>query len=139
MRWLLYARRALALAVGAYLGLMFIRQGVAKFDPNGFWTEPFERWGYPVWLRVGVGFIETVGGALLVVPWLATWAGLAVGAVMVGAAVTRAMGGWWIDVAWIASYLAGSLWIAWEWKSFRLPRPRARTSASAESLARAKP
>jgi len=82
----------------------------------------FERWGYPVWLRLAVGAIETAGGALLVIPWVATWAGLAVATVMVGAGVTRMMDGRWVDVAWIAVYLAGCLWIAWEWRSLRLLR-----------------
>ena len=123
MKHVRLARRILAVAAGAYLGLMFIRMGVAKCDPEGFWTAPFERWGYPVWLRLAVGAIETAGGALLVIPWVATWAGLAVGTVMVGAGVTRMMDGRWVDVAWIAVYLVGCLWIAWEWRSLRLRRP----------------
>lgn len=122
MKVFLYARRTLALAVGVYLGLMFIRHGVDKFDPAGFWAEPFERWGYPVWLRVLVGAIETGGGVALVIPWLATWGGLAVAVVMGGAMVTRAGTGNWGDVLWIAVYAAGCLWIAWEWRRWRLPR-----------------
>jgi len=37
---------------------MYVRNGWMKFDPQGFWTAPFERWGYPVWLRLAVGMIE---------------------------------------------------------------------------------
>lgn len=122
MKYASHVRKGLALALGAYLGLMFFRMGVVKFDPEGFWTAAFERWGYPAWLRIAVGAIEAAGGALLVVPWLATWAGLAVGVVMVGAGVTRAMDARWVDVAWITLYLAGCLWIAWEWRSWRVPR-----------------
>ncbi|MGI9626922.1 MAG: DoxX family protein [Longimicrobiales bacterium] len=122
MRYASRIRKGLALVVGAYLALMFFRNGVIKFDAEGFWTAPFERWGYPVWLRIVVGAIEAVGGALLVVPWLATWAGLAVGGVMVGAGVTRAIDGNWVDVSWIALYMAASLWIAWEWRAWRVPR-----------------
>ncbi len=124
MRYLRYLRRTLALAAGAYLGLMFIRMGVVKFDADGMWTAAFERWGYPVWMRLAVGAIETAGGALLVVPWVATWAGLAVGAVMIGAGVTRMLDGRWVDVGWIALYLVGCLWIAWQWRAVRIPRAR---------------
>ena len=130
MKPVLYARRGLALAAGAYLGWVFFQQGIVKFDPEGFWSAPFERWGYPVWLRWLVGVVESVGGPLLVVPWLATWGGVAVAVVMVGAAVTRAMGGWWVDVAWVALYGAVSLWIAWEWRSFRIPRARGNEAAT---------
>lgn len=125
-RWLRILRRAAALAAGAWLGLMFLRMGVVKLDPDGFWTAAFERWGYPVWLRVAVGAVEAAGGPLLVVPWLASWAGLALAGVMVGAGLTRAGDGRWVDVAWIAFYLAGCLWIAWEWRGLALGAPARR-------------
>jgi hypothetical protein len=40
-----------AWCLGAYVAHMYMRMGWVKFDPAGFWTAPFERWGYPVWLR----------------------------------------------------------------------------------------
>ena len=114
-------RLVVAWVVGLYLASMFVSQGMPKFDPNGFWTEPFERWGYPSWLRVVVGGIEVVGGIALIIPWIASWGGVAIAVVMGGAWVTRAGDGRWVDVAWITLYLVAALWIAWEWWGWRKP------------------
>jgi len=108
--------------LGAYLAHMYVRMGWVKFDPAGFWTAAFERWGYPVWLRWLVGAIEVGGGLLLLVPWVASYAALGVSLVMVGAWVTRVRDGRYVDVAWIAAYLFALLWIALEWWQFRWPR-----------------
>jgi uncharacterized membrane protein YphA (DoxX/SURF4 family) len=121
--WWLWLRRGLALALGAYFGLMFVRMGWIKFDPNGFWTKAFERWGYPVWLRIAVGVVETAGGVALVVPWVATYGGVGLAVVMAGAWFTRFHDGRMVDVAWITTYFLGVVWIAYEWRSVRL-RPR---------------
>ncbi len=72
------ARRVLAWLVGLYLAQMFVKMGWVKFDPQGFWTAAFERWGYPVSLRLVVGVIEVAGGILI--PWTASWGGLSLGA-----------------------------------------------------------
>jgi len=96
--------------------------GWVKFDPNGFWTAAFTRWGYPVWLRWLVGAIEVVGGILLVVPWVASYAALSVSVVMLGALVTRLKDARYVDVAWIAAYFIGLMWIAFEWWPYRRPR-----------------
>ena len=115
-------RWTLVWLVSLYLAWMYVRMGLVKFNPEGFWTAAFERWGYPVWLRLAVGTIETVGGALLLVPWTATYSALAVAAVMVGAWITRFSDGWMGDVAWITAYLAALLWVAFEWRMLRWPR-----------------
>ena len=114
-------RLVLALVVGAYLISVFFSNGVDKFDPDGFWAQPFERWGYPVWLRWTVGVLESVGSLMLVIPWLATWGGIATGIAMAGAFYTRLPSGYWDDVAWITLWLCLSLWIAYEWKDWRWP------------------
>ena len=120
--WWIRIRRSLAWLVGLYLAQMYVRYGWDKFDPEGFWAAPFERWGYPVWLRLVVGFIETAGGVLILVPWTATYAGVAVAAVMAGAFYTRFGSGFPEDLVWIAAYAVALLWIAFEWRSFRWPR-----------------
>ena len=110
-----------AWCLSLYLAHMYVAMGWIKFDPNGFWTAAFERWGYPIWLRWLVGLIEVVGGSLLLVPWVASYAAGAVALVMAGAWMTRARDGWFVDVAWITAYLLALSWIAFEWWSFRLP------------------
>ena len=117
-------RLVVAWGLGVYFAQMYVPMGWVKFDPEGFWTAAFERWGYPIWLRWLVGAIEVAGGILLLVPWVASYAALAVGVVMVGALVTRLGDARYVDVAWISAYLLGLLWIAFEWWSFRRPRLR---------------
>lgn len=115
-------RLVVAWLVAAYLARMFVSMGWVKFDPDGFWTAAFERWGYPVWLRLLVGGIEVVGGLALLLPWLASYGAISVGIVMLGALVTRFGDGRMVDVAFIAAYGAALAWIAWEWWQWRRPR-----------------
>ena len=115
-------RLVAAWCLGVYFAWMYVKMGWVKFDDAGFWTAAFRRWGYPVWLRELVGVVEVVGGALLLVPWVASYAAVAVGVVMVGALVTRLGDARYVDVAWIAAYLAGLTWISFEWWPFRRPR-----------------
>ena len=69
-RW----RRARLLAawlLAVYLARMYLQMGWVKFDPEGFWTAAFVRWGYPAWFRLLIGGLEVAGGICLVVPWTA--------------------------------------------------------------------
>lgn len=111
-----------AWCVALYLARMYVSMGWVKFDPQGFWTPAFEHWGYPVWLRLLVGGIEVVGGVLLLVPWVASYAALALGLVMAGAWMTRVRDARLVDVAWITAYLLALTWIALEWWQFRRPK-----------------
>ena len=108
-----------------YLARMYVTMGWIKFDPAGFWTAAFTRWGYPPWFRVLIGALEVLGGLLLILPWTASYGAVTLVLVMLGAWGTRAHDGRWVDVAWISAYVAGLLWIGYEWWSFRL-RGRAR-------------
>ena len=120
--WPRRVRLALAWLAGLYLMTLFVRNGVQKFDPEGFWSAPFERWGYPTWLRILVGFVETAGGIGLLIPWLASYAGVGLFVVMVGAFITRWGAGFPADLMWIAVYGLVSLWIAKEWWGLALLR-----------------
>jgi uncharacterized membrane protein YphA (DoxX/SURF4 family) len=112
-------RLVIAWALGLYLARMYVRNGWIKFDPDGFWTAAFAEWGFPVWFRWLVGAIEVVGGALLLVPWLASWAAAALTIVMLGALTLRLGGGWFVDAAWIAAYLVCLGWIGLQWWPWR--------------------
>ena len=123
--------------LGLYLARLYIEMGWVKFDPEGFFARAFVRWGYPTWLRLAVGAVEVAGGAMLITPWTATYGGLAVAAVMVGAWVTRFLDGRYADVAWISAYFVGLLWISYEWQEYGLlvrgsfhARPCSRTSSA---------
>lgn len=117
-------RLALAWCLGLYLADMFVTMGWIKFDPNGFWTAAFVRWGYPPWLRVAVGVVEVAGGGMLVIPWLAPLGGVALASVMGGAWLTRWLDRRYVDVAWITFYALSCLWIAYEWWDFRFWKRR---------------
>ena len=115
------ARLVAAWIAGAYLAWMYVEMGWVKFDPEGFWTPAFERWGYPTWLRLLVGFIETAGGVMLVIPWLASYGATGLALVMIGAWITRLNDGRLVDVGWLTIYLTVLAWIAFEWWGWRRP------------------
>ncbi len=104
------------------MALVFVSQGLMKFDPEGFWTPSFERWGYPVWFRYLIGVLETAGGTMLLVPWVASYGAGALLAVMVGAFITRLRDGQVGDVITIVIYASLLSWFAYEWYDRRWPR-----------------
>ncbi len=124
--WGVWIRRTVAWLVALYLARMYVTMGWVKFDPEGFWTGAWERWGYPNWLKLLVGAIETGGGVLLLLPWTATYAAAALVTVMLGAGVTRFMDGRMVDVAWIGLYIVALAWVGFEWRDFRLGGRRTR-------------
>jgi len=69
---------------------MFIRNGLIKFDSEGFWTQPFlETWGFPLWFLYFIGVLEILGGLLLLIPKFRPWGSLMLIFVMLGAVLTR--------------------------------------------------
>ena len=117
-------RRVTVYILGLLVGLVFVSQGLMKFDANGFWTPAFERWGYPVWFRYLIGGLETVGGALLFVPRTATYGAGMLIPVMLGAFVTRLNDGRIGDVISVVVYVMLLLWFAYEWRNDRWLRTR---------------
>ncbi len=87
--------------ITAYIAFTFIKNGILKFDPEGFWGPAFERWGFPVWFLFLVGFLETAGGILIVipVPKIRFFGGITIGVVMMGAFITRLIHGMSFDDA----------------------------------------
>jgi len=54
----------------------------------GTWQGLFAGWGYPSGFSTVVGVVELLGVAALMVPALASWAAIWLGAVMIGALAT---------------------------------------------------
>lgn len=115
-------RRVTAYVVGVLVALVFVSQGLMKFDPEGFWTPSFERWGYPVWFRYLIGVLETAGGVMLLVPRVASYGAGALFAVMAGAFITRLRDGQAGDVVAIVIYAILLSWFAYEWYDRRWSR-----------------
>jgi len=76
------------------VGLAFLGAGGQKLAGTDQMVRDFERYGYPQWFRVATGVVETSGalGMLLGLfrPKLVPFAGLLLGANMVGALATHA-------------------------------------------------
>lgn len=85
--------------IGAYLAYRLAFNGWRKFDPDGFWTKAFIKWGYPVWFRVFIGVVEFFGGILMVFPRTRPLGALMLFLVMIGALTTRLVFGTSFDDA----------------------------------------
>lgn len=70
----------------------FISIGLGKFG-DSFWERSFQQWGYPPGSHMVIGAIELLGGALLLIPRLTTYAASVLAVVMIGAVATHAMAG----------------------------------------------
>jgi uncharacterized membrane protein YphA (DoxX/SURF4 family) len=71
------------LVAGASIAL----SGVGKFTGH-FWQPLFVAWGYPLWFCYAVGGVEIVAGVCFFVAPIAMYAGLVLGAIMLGAFYT---------------------------------------------------
>ena len=125
-RW----RRIAAYVLAIPVGLIFVVMGVMKLDPDGFWTAAFEAWGYPVWFRYAIGVLETLGGAALLVPRLASYAASLLTIIMAGAFVTRLGDGLSGDHVAILVYAGLLVWFTSEWWDRRWQSGQARGVAN---------
>ncbi|MGE0589476.1 MAG: DoxX family protein [Cyclobacteriaceae bacterium] len=89
-----------------YLAYMFVKNGIIKFDPEGFWGPTFLRWGFPVWFLYLVGFLETAGGILILIPKARFFGAMTISAVMFGALITRFIHGLSLDDGFYIFFIA---------------------------------
>ncbi len=96
----------------AYFAQSFLRNGIRKFDVDGFWSSSFERWGYPAWFMIFIGVLETFGGFAILVPKIRHYGGIVLAVVMLGALVTRSIHGvGWGDASYIAFFMISMLYM----------------------------
>lgn len=75
-------------ALQILLGALFVVIGIAKFgDPA--WERNFARWGYPDGFYMVIGVLEALGGLLLFVPRITSYAAGMLGIIMIGASLTH--------------------------------------------------
>jgi uncharacterized membrane protein YphA (DoxX/SURF4 family) len=123
-------RLVAAWVLGIYLAGMYVRMGWSELESDGFWGESLARSDYPAWLPRLVGGIEVLGGAALIVPWLASYGGFALSVLTAVAWGSLAHDHRWTDVARVTWYTAALTWIAYEWLWLRLGRGASRTDHS---------
>jgi hypothetical protein len=95
--------------LGIYLAESYVHMGWSELQSD---TPP------P--LRTLLGGLEVLGGATLVIPWLASYGGFLLSLVTAAAWGTLAHDHRWAEVARATLYIAGLTWIAYEWLGLRL-------------------
>ena len=105
-----------ALTIGS--AAMFLVAGISKLAGVPMMVQMFGVIGAGQWFRYVTGAIEVSGAVLLLIPALATYAGLGLAATMVGAIITHLfiVGG---SPAVPIALLATTLTIAWARRSGR--------------------
>ena len=68
---------------------LFLMAGATKLGGAPSQASSFARWGYPEWFIYVVGLAEAGGAVGLLIPRLAGFAAIVLGAVMIGASVTH--------------------------------------------------
>ena len=95
---------------------IFIKNGWAKFDAEGFWSGAFiERWGYGLYFMYFIGVLEFLGGIGILIPKANKYSAFALAVVMLGAVITRIVFGTSIDdVIWILFTMVTLFYISLE-------------------------
>jgi uncharacterized membrane protein YphA (DoxX/SURF4 family) len=113
------SRLGVSWLLGAWFCHLFVTMGRPKFRSDSFWTALFAHWGYPPSFRILIGAIEVTAGVALLVPWVTSYAAMALILVMLGAAGSLATDARWHDVLTVTIYAVGLTWIGWEWRGRR--------------------
>lgn len=71
------------------LVLIFVPQGLAKFDDSSGWSRAFRTWGYPDWFRVTIGVLELLAAILLITGRAAAFGAIIIIVVMLGGMATH--------------------------------------------------
>jgi uncharacterized membrane protein YphA (DoxX/SURF4 family) len=71
------------------LVLIFVPQGLAKFDDSSGWARAFRLWGYPDWFRITIGVLELLAAVLLVAGRTAAFGAITIIVIMLGGMATH--------------------------------------------------
>lgn len=101
-------------ALAVVVALAFIRAGVQKLVSDPYALEPFDEFGWPLWLAYLTAVGEIVGAIAVIIPATRVLGGLLLTAIMIGAAFTNIVNGH-PDYLWVnAALAAGSLLLVWQ-------------------------
>lgn len=71
------------------LAVFFLFAGGLKLQAGQKQVDDFTHWGYALWFLYVIGAVEVMGGIGLLVPRVAAYAALLLGATMIGASLTH--------------------------------------------------
>ena len=71
------------------LVLIFVPQGLAKFDDASGWAKAFRFWGYPDWFRITIGVLELLAALLLIAGRTAAFGAILIIVIMLGGMATH--------------------------------------------------
>jgi putative oxidoreductase len=71
------------------LVLIFVPQGLAKFNDASGWAQAFRVWGYPDWFRITIGVLELSAAILLILGRTAAFGAIIIILVMLGGMATH--------------------------------------------------
>jgi uncharacterized membrane protein YphA (DoxX/SURF4 family) len=71
------------------LVLIFVPQGLAKFNDSSGWARAFRVWGYPDWFRITIGVLEVLAAVLLIAGRTAALGAITIIAIMLGGMATH--------------------------------------------------
>ena len=101
------------------LAWVFIQYGWPKFDSEGFWSGAFIKWGYGIYFMHFIGVLEVGGAIAILIPRIATFGGITLATVMLGAITTRLIHGVSIeDATSILVWMITALFIALYWLQY---------------------
>jgi len=117
MRFVKTAGTILLWIVQILAALAFVAIGVAKFARPA-WATMFARWGYPDGFYMVIGALELLGGVLLLVPRVTSYAAALLGVILVAATTTLVLHGesvrppllWLVVMVLLAWARSGRAW-----------------------------
>lgn len=71
------------------LVLIFVPQGLSKFNDTSGWARAFRFWGYPDWFRITIGVLEVLAAVLLISGRAAAFGALTIILIMLGGMATH--------------------------------------------------
>lgn len=71
------------------LVLIFVPQGLAKFDDSSGWARAFRFWGYTDWFRITIGALELLAALLLIAGRTAVLGAMTIMVIMLGGMATH--------------------------------------------------
>lgn len=101
-------------ALAVVVAFVFIRAGVQKLVGDQYALEPFDEFGWPLWLAYLTAIGEIMGAIALIIPVTRVLGGLFLTVIMIAAAFTNIANGH-PDFLWVnAVLIAGSLLLTWQ-------------------------